>query len=79
MTMNELVAKNRSYRRFHQEESVGRETLTQLVGLAGHLRGGCCYACVVLTDVPSSNRVAPCLAKPALMHPAHCITSSPGG
>jgi nitroreductase len=34
MTMNELVAKNRSYRRFHQDASVSRETLTGLVELA---------------------------------------------
>jgi nitroreductase len=34
MTMKELVAKNRSYRRFHQDASVSRETLVELVGLA---------------------------------------------
>jgi nitroreductase len=34
MTMKELVAKNRSYRRFHQDASVSRETLVELVDLA---------------------------------------------
>ena len=34
MTMKELVAKNRSYRRFHQDKSVSREILIELVELA---------------------------------------------
>jgi nitroreductase len=34
MTMQELVLKNRSYRRYHQDASVSRETLVELVGLA---------------------------------------------
>ena len=34
MTMRELVLKNRSYRRFHQEVSVEYETLRGLVNLA---------------------------------------------
>jgi nitroreductase len=34
MTMKELVLKNRSYRRFHQSESVSIETLKELVDLA---------------------------------------------
>ncbi len=34
MMMRELVLKNRSYRRFHEEASVGRETLKELVDLA---------------------------------------------
>ena len=34
MTMKELVLKNRSYRRFHQDVSVSRETLTELIDLA---------------------------------------------
>jgi nitroreductase len=34
MTMKELVERNRSYRRFHQDASVSRETLVELVGLA---------------------------------------------
>jgi nitroreductase len=34
MTMKELVLKNRSYRRFHQSESVSIETLKDLVDLA---------------------------------------------
>ena len=34
MTMKELVEKNRSCRRFHQDASVSREALVELVGLA---------------------------------------------
>jgi nitroreductase len=34
MMMDELVLKNRSYRRFRQDVSVSRETLIELVGLA---------------------------------------------
>jgi nitroreductase len=34
MMMDELVLKNRSYRRYHQDVSVRRETLIELVGLA---------------------------------------------
>ena len=34
MTMKELVSKNRSYRRFHQEEPVEHQTLRELVDLA---------------------------------------------
>jgi len=34
MTMKELVLKNRSYRRFHQNQSVSIETLKELVDLA---------------------------------------------
>ena len=34
MKMKELVLKNRSYRRFHQEVSVDRVTLNELVDLA---------------------------------------------
>ena len=34
MTMKELVLKNRSYRRFHQNEKVSIETLKELVDLA---------------------------------------------
>jgi nitroreductase len=34
MTMQELVTKNRSYRRFHQDVSVSRETLIELIVLA---------------------------------------------
>jgi len=32
--LRELILKNRSYRRFHQDEPVGRETLVELVDLA---------------------------------------------
>ncbi len=32
--LRELITKNRSYRRFHQDQSVARETLEQLVDLA---------------------------------------------
>lgn len=34
MKLKELVSRNRSYRRFHQEVSIDMETLRQLVGLA---------------------------------------------
>jgi nitroreductase len=34
MTLKELVLKNRSYRRFRQEESIERQTLRELVDLA---------------------------------------------
>jgi nitroreductase len=32
--LKDLVAKNRSYRRFHQDHAIGRETLRELVDLA---------------------------------------------
>ena len=34
MKLKELVTKNRSYRRFHQDVSIELETLKQLVNLA---------------------------------------------
>ena len=34
MSIRDVVLKNRSYRRFHQEEPIGMETLRQLVDLA---------------------------------------------
>lgn len=36
MTISELTQLSRSYRRFHQEQAVGRELLEQLVGLVPH-------------------------------------------
>lgn len=40
MTVRELILKNRSYRRFHQEHPVERETLVELVDLARHSASG---------------------------------------
>ncbi len=34
MSMRDLIARNRSYRRFHQDIAVGRQTLAELVDLA---------------------------------------------
>jgi len=35
MDFDQLVSKNRSYRRFHQDHPLSKETLLELVGLAG--------------------------------------------
>jgi len=40
MTIRDLVVKTRSYRRFHQDVAVDRETLRQLVDLARHSASG---------------------------------------
>jgi nitroreductase len=40
MTLKELVLKNRSYRRFHEERRIDRETLVDLVDLARHSASG---------------------------------------
>ena len=40
MTIRELILKNRSYRRFHQEHTINRETLVELVDLARHSASG---------------------------------------
>ena len=40
MTIRELILKNRSVRRFHQDYSLGRETLVELVDLARHSASG---------------------------------------
>jgi len=40
MTIRDLVVKTRSYRRFHQDVEVDRETLRQLVDLARHSASG---------------------------------------
>lgn len=40
MTINELVRKNRSYRRFYQDQTIDRDTLVDLVDLARHSASG---------------------------------------
>ncbi|MFN2152403.1 MAG: nitroreductase family protein [Anaerolineales bacterium] len=40
MTIRELILKNRSYRRFHAEQSIDRQTLVELVDLARHSASG---------------------------------------
>jgi len=40
MSIRELVLKNRSYRRFHQDQTVDRQTLVELVDLARHSASG---------------------------------------
>ena len=40
MTLRELVLKNRSYRRFHQEVSIAHDTLRELVDLARNSASG---------------------------------------
>jgi len=40
MTIRDLVHKNRSYRRFYQDQAIERETLVELVDLARHSASG---------------------------------------
>lgn len=40
MTIRELVLKNRSYRRFYQDQAINRETLVELVDLARNSASG---------------------------------------
>ena len=40
MNIKELVLKNRSYRRFHQDQVVDRQILVELVDLARHSASG---------------------------------------
>ena len=40
MSIRELVIKNRSYRRFHQDQVIDRQTLIELVDLARHSASG---------------------------------------
>jgi nitroreductase len=63
-TLQELVVKNRSYRRFHESHAVSRETLVELVGLARY----CASAAnrqplryILSADPKTNDLIFPCL------------------
>jgi nitroreductase len=65
MELRDLVLKNRSFRRFHEEKAIDRETLTELVDLGrlsasgGNLQP---LKYMITCDAETNARVFPCLA-----------------
>ena len=63
--IKELILKNRSYRRFHQEEAISPETLSELIDLARHSASGANLQplkYIISCDPKKNSRIFPYLA-----------------
>jgi nitroreductase len=65
--IKELILKNRSYRRFHQEEAIAPEKLRELIDLARHSASGANLQplkYILSCESDKNNRIFPYLAGP---------------